>query len=172
MGSGYSLSGQALEKSAYSSPGRFHSNRPRKLTILPDRGSVWPSARLLTQVLIKRPGPTLEALWPASHEQTPADSRERRSRRGDYDDYGRRVRGVNPVKLGPRTPLGDEWWIYGGTVTDILELPHTSYRNPQFWDLPLSLVADTVLLPMTIVQQMVGRPDHEDEETRPSDEPE
>ncbi len=94
-------------------------------------------------------------------------------RREIYHDYGWIRREIDE----PLTPLGDEWWIYGGTVTAILNLsPYYSFPLSElgdylwFWDLPLSLAGDTILLPMTIVQQIVGRPGKQDEETDPTDE--
>ena len=48
------------------------------------------------------------------------------------------------------------WYPYGGTVNDIalfLEVPVLTWI-----DLPLSLVADTAILPLTIYQQFRGTP--------------
>ena len=58
---------------------------------------------------------------------------------------------ASPIKL---SLVVDGVWVYGGTLSDIktllLVLP--------FVDLPFSIAADTVLLPLTVTQQIVGRP--------------
>ena len=69
-------------------------------------------------------------------------------------------------------------FVYGGTVQDVLffyewaAFPMGWYAKwfsfhwniiPVLIDLPLSVAADTILLPMTITQQIVGRPDPADE---------
>ena len=79
--------------------------------------------------------------------------------------------------LGPPTGV----WVYGGTVTDIRLLPSFFTGRPTLFglqlfiplilDTPLSFAADTILLPMTITQQIVGRPGEQDEETDPTETP-
>lgn len=75
------------------------------------------------------------------------------------------------------TPLGDTWWIYGGTVNDVVSFvrlrPCFSQGGYFLWlfDLPLSLAADTILLPMTITQQFLGHPNQWGKEHEPEDEP-
>lgn len=65
------------------------------------------------------------------------------------------------------SPLGDVWWVYGGAATHLLNMQRLLSRpraeagfldKLSFYDLPFSTAADTILLPMTIVQQVVGIP--------------
>lgn len=70
------------------------------------------------------------------------------------------------------SPLRDVWWVYGGATSDYLNLlsqRHNSrmLRTFSFYDFPLSAAADTLLLPLAIIQQVVGRPgdEREDAET-------
>ena len=78
----------------------------------------------------------------------------------------------NRDKQNNLSPVGDVWWVYGGATTDIFNIQRdVGGKYPGLWiyDLPLSTAADTLLLPVTIIQQIVGRPDNEDEETDPTD---
>ena len=64
------------------------------------------------------------------------------------------------------SPLRDVWWVYGGAATDLLNFQRAEagpLGTLSFYDLPLSTAADTILLPMTIVQQVVGIPGAQDE---------
>ena len=68
---------------------------------------------------------------------------------------------------------GDSWmylcfrrlWIYGGTVNDACWISKWSGGSILFLiDLPLSLAADTVLLPLTVVQQLTDSGEEESTE--------
>ena len=73
---------------------------------------------------------------------------------------------------GRKAPLSGVW-IYGGTQNDVIGVakyasdPQAAFLFgwPYVIDLPLSFAADTIILPMTLVQQLVGRPEDEDAES-------
>jgi len=62
------------------------------------------------------------------------------------------------------TRLGDVWWIYGGVVSDVSSFAPQPLTMLLIFDLPLSFSADTLLLPLTIIQQIVGRPGESEDE--------
>jgi len=56
------------------------------------------------------------------------------------------------------TRVGNTWWIYGGVVSDVAWFSPQPATMILIADLPFSFAADTLILPMTCIQQIVGRP--------------
>ncbi len=77
--------------------------------------------------------------------------------------------------IASRTMPGyDGPWIYSGTVMDVAavfggasEGGEGSIAALLIFDVPFSLVADTLLLPLTIYEQITGRRNPEEPETGP-----
>lgn len=68
-------------------------------------------------------------------------------------------------------------WIYGGTITLSLMWCKFTWRSSHelpvklfgLFDLPYTIAFDTILLPLTIAQQVCGRPEYETDEKNQED---